>query len=121
MLSDNPHRLRDVERWEIAIDLAALDDRAIDRLLGDHLGDDFLEVVPGAFVRGADGLWRWRATDLVPVAIVGDETTFELGRTLADALPAVAVVFERSGELGGERVSWNRNPACGLVPISKRS
>lgn len=96
--------------------LGELDDADVDRLIADHLDDDALVVLPGAFVRGPDGLRRWARTDVEPIAIVGRAETFELGATLADALPASAVLLHDRDH--GAILGWDRVPTNAPVTVS---
>jgi len=96
--------------------LGDLDDDAMDRLIMDHLDDDVLAAVPGAFVRGPDGRRRWARTDVEPIAIVGTAATFELGPELDDALPAAAVLL-RDREHGAI-LGWDRIPGHAPVAVA---
>jgi len=99
--------------------LRELDADLVDRVIADHLGDDFLDVVPGAFALDPEtGRRRWQHAGLQPIAIIGAAETFDLGPTVAEALPSAAVLF-----LGGEGAAaavlgWNRCPTHRLVPVA---
>jgi hypothetical protein len=98
--------------------LRRLDAASVDRLLHDHHGDDFLEVVPGAFDRDDAGMRRWRREALEPVALVGVPGTFELGSSLDDALPCAAVLFLDRGASPPSVLGWNRSPVDRLAPLA---
>ena len=92
----------------------------LDRLLGDHLGADFLDVVPDGFVADPEtGLRRWTKDDLEPIAIVGAPETFELGPGIADALPCAAVLFLDRRTTPGAVLAWNRSPVHRPVTIAR--
>jgi hypothetical protein len=91
----------------------------LDRLLGDHLGADFLDVVPDGFAADPEtGLRRWSRDLLEPIAIVGAPETFELGPTCADALPSAAVLFLDRRSTPASVLGWDRSPVHRLVTIA---
>jgi hypothetical protein len=91
----------------------------LDRLLGDHLGADFLDVVPDGFDADPEtGLRRWTRDGLEPIAIVGAPETFELGHGVADALPCAAVLFLDRRSAPAPVLGWDRSPVHRLVPIA---
>jgi hypothetical protein len=98
--------------------LRRLDAASVDRLLQDHLGDDFLEIVPDAFVRDETGLRRWRRDALEPVALVGVPGTFDLGSALDDALPCAAILFLDRGATPPSLLGWNRSPVHRLEVLA---
>ncbi|MCA9679902.1 MAG: hypothetical protein KC464_33030 [Myxococcales bacterium] len=85
-VGDGPHPV-------VFFRLAELPDGDADRVLHDQLGDDFLDVVPGAFTAAPGEPRRWAHPDLEPIAIVGGAETFAIGPTLGEALVAAAVLL----------------------------
>jgi hypothetical protein len=100
-----------------AVDWSALSPDDADRFAVDHLGDDFLTVVPGAFERDDLGRRIWRRTTLEPIAIVGGADLRELGRSWRDALPAAAVLFLDHASVPPAVVGWSGNPLGRLVAV----
>jgi hypothetical protein len=91
----------------------------LDRLLADHLGDDFLDVVPDGFGDDPEtGLRRWTQHHLEPIAIVGAPDTFAIGPGAADALPSAAVLFLDRRVTPAPVLGWNRSPVHRLVPVA---
>jgi hypothetical protein len=89
-----------------------------DRLIVDHLGDDLLAVVPGAFDRDPLGRCAWRREDLEPIALVGGPGMGALGPTWRDALPSSAVLFLDRRVDPPAVVGWDGSPVRGLVRVS---
>jgi hypothetical protein len=102
-----------------AIPWSSLTSEDIDRFLVDHLGDDFLAVVPQAFCYDAErGASAWMHADLEPLALVGDLGMKQLGRTWRDALPAAAVLFIDHRSDPAAIVGWDGSPVRGLVAVA---
>ncbi len=98
--------------------VAQLAEVAVDRLLADHFGDDFLDVVPDAFERDGEGRRRWTREGLEPIAIIGGAETFDPGPTLDDALPGAAVLLLDRRASPATVLGWDRVPVRRLVPVA---
>ncbi len=119
-LSGDPLGLGPAPHEACEIDWPAQDAADVDRFIVDHLGDDFLAVMPGAFGPDGDdpGRWVWRSSDLEPLALVGQPGMKRLGPTWRDALPAAAVLFLDHRHEPATIVGWDGSPVRGLVAIA---
>lgn len=97
----------------------ALGEDDADRFIVDHLGDEFLAAVPGAFDHDqATGRCAWRRADLEPLALVGAPGMRQLGPTWRDALAAAAVLFVDHRATPPAVVGWDGSPLAPLVPVA---
>jgi len=111
-LGPGPHPACAIEWGQLAAD-------DVDRFLVDHLGDDFLAVVPAAFWRDSEGgRCAWVRADLEPLALVGTPGMHELGASWRDAPRAAAVLFLDHRSEPPVVVGWDGSAVRGLLAIA---